>query len=43
MVEALDYATIDDDDMDNALTLSICERVYEYVYAVEKVWKKKHL
>ena len=30
-----DYATVTDDDQENALTLSICGKCYEYIYASE--------
>lgn len=33
--EALETATTDDDDQENALTLSICGRAYEYIYTME--------
>lgn len=34
-MDALDDATVDDDDQDNALMLSICGKTYEYIYAAE--------
>lgn len=34
-LEALDFATTDDDDQENALMLSICGKTYEYIYAAE--------
>ena len=32
LMEALEIATVDDDDQENALTLSICGKCYEYIY-----------
>ncbi len=34
-MNALDDATVDDDDQENALMLSICGKTYEYIYAAE--------
>ena len=35
LIDALDKATVDDDDQENALMLSICGKTYEYIYAAE--------
>lgn len=35
LIDAIDYATADDDDQENALMLSICGRAYEYIYPEE--------
>lgn len=35
LLDALDAATTDDDDQENALMLSICGKTYEYIYIAE--------
>lgn len=35
LMEAMDRATVDDDDQENALVLSICGKAFEYIYAAE--------
>lgn len=35
LLDALDKATTDDDDQENALMLSICGKTYEYIYIAE--------
>lgn len=35
LMDLLDKATVDDDDQENALMLSICGKTYEYIYQAE--------